>query len=863
MYKRLHAEYTRQYIGKDVCHNASILGEKKAKLYFKHKWNEVIIHGKVTAVPKTSKSSFEITYNGIRGKLKCDIHTVTMGISQQKLNELSSSTHSTVDVCPSPTSNTFIFCPIEHCGHRLDGTHTLEGQGGMCEHMVMAKEDVNILKLNENNSNNDRSTLPENTETNNSNTNIHIEPFQPTQNENNTNNIDTNEEQRFVNDMTCEEDTTFQEEHMSSSDEAVFEKETDDTNIEHVSRLNALQCDEENTVQNVNEIDPDTLSTLIGDITNQVSSIDASTTAGKKFLNNLQWKSMMCNASQHPTDLYLQEAGISATAACCMDSPLDILLMLMPLTLWESIANETNQYEHQYKFVATKYRKKKSPFKPVDAVDIIVVHGLLLSHMLMPCRRGIKHQWRETSSGALGTSNFGQYMSKNRFLAILQMLHFSDNNDPKSQKDRIWKIRPVVDTLNQTFKAAFRMGVGISFDEATLPNRSRMMPIRVYNKNKPHKWGAKLFMVCDVTTAFCHHFDVYTGKKIIPTYENVNPLDSQTGPLALLRNVLYLRTGTDKKRIVYCDRYYTSVGLFIHLLTLGFYAVGTIITNRIGYPHGLIQFTERRKDIERGSTKIVKCQQIPTMCASTWMDSKPVNFLSTGITNEMSVVRRRCGKSISIVPCPNVVVEYQKGMGGVDMNDQLRLARYSVQQSYHFRKWYKSVYLGLFDLACTNAYILWSTFHQNDRYKSQQMSHGEFLEKLANECVNATHETIYLRRSRSRQKRKGSEAASSKRRQSGTMGHVIQKTKRTKRDSQGSLRLVGRDCKVCKIEGKRRSTIYECATCNPNNPIPVCGKLACTEGNIENESCIFKLHEKYADMFKTPTGRRKRKMQNL
>ncbi|OMJ27075.1 hypothetical protein AYI69_g3502 [Smittium culicis] len=94
------------------------------------------------------------------------------------------------------------------------------------------------------------------------------------------------------------------------------------------------------------------------------------------------------------------------------------------------------------------------------------------------------------------------------------MLHFSDNLSPESKKDICWKIRPVIDEMNKNFKVCFKMGVGISYDEATLPNRSKRMPLRVYNKNKPYKWGAKLFMVCDVESAYCHHFEVYTGKKI-------------------------------------------------------------------------------------------------------------------------------------------------------------------------------------------------------------------------------------------------------------------------------------------------------------------------------------------------------------
>ncbi|ETL87922.1 hypothetical protein L917_12969 [Phytophthora nicotianae] len=44
-------------------------------------------------------------------------------------------------------------------------------------------------------------------------------------------------------------------------------------------------------------------------------------------------------------------------------------------------------------------------------------------------------------------------------------------------------------------------------------------------------------------------------------------------------------------------------------------------------------------------------------------------------------------------------------MGGVDVHDQLRLQKHSQQMSTKFKKYYKSLFLGLLDLALVNAYI--------------------------------------------------------------------------------------------------------------------------------------------------------------
>lgn len=43
-------------------------------------------------------------------------------------------------------------------------------------------------------------------------------------------------------------------------------------------------------------------------------------------------------------------------------------------------------------------------------------------------------------------------------------------------------------------------------------------------------------------------------------------------------------------------------------------------------------------------------------------------------------------------------------MGGVDVHDQLRLQRYSLQRAVTFLKKYKSLFLGLVDLKVVNGY---------------------------------------------------------------------------------------------------------------------------------------------------------------
>jgi hypothetical protein len=52
-------------------------------------------------------------------------------------------------------------------------------------------------------------------------------------------------------------------------------------------------------------------------------------------------------------------------------------------------------------------------------------------------------------------------------------------------------------------------------------------------------------------------------------------------------------------------------------------------------------------------------------------------------------------------------------MRGVDVHNQLKLQRYSPQRSLRFRKYYKSLALGLIDLAIVNSYIVHKAYHTN------------------------------------------------------------------------------------------------------------------------------------------------------
>ena len=114
--------------------------------------------------------------------------------------------------------------------------------------------------------------------------------------------------------------------------------------------------------------------------------------------------------------------------------------------------------------------------------------------------------------------------------------------------------------------------------------------------------------------------------------------------------------------------------------------------------------------IEQGSLRMAKhkLNDGQQLVAMSWMDLKHVHLLSVGIKNSLDFVSRmlKRGQVVTLPACQPLTL-YHKNMGGVDTHDYMRMSGYSMQDTYHVRKWYKAVFLGLLDIAFTNSYILW------------------------------------------------------------------------------------------------------------------------------------------------------------
>ena len=393
-----------------------------------------------------------------------------------------------------------------------------------------------------------------------------------------------------------------------------------------------------------------------------------------------------------PTNHYEGTPTLSNEAFIVASSmaPIDLFFYFMPKDMWRMIARETNRYEKQTRNERIRLAKvrllQKFPrdvakhklaeqkqqilsFQEVLPHEILVMMGLLIARSLCPMKMGLEHHWGSMQKGAVPSGTWSRYMTRQRFRNVSRFLHFSDNNHPMAKRDRAWKIRPVVEILQRTFMKGMTMGKWVAFDEMVIPSKSSRNAIRIYLKNKPHKFGTKLFAVCCGETSYCARIEVYCGSR-----QDSKVMDNMCGPAAVIRNLqaIWPTSKIDKSRmrVVITDREYTSVSLAVRLYRMGFCSIGTVQTSRLGFPKAIkypFKKIPKRMESQRGLCRLRRSIDFPDLFTCRWLDSKPVYFIACGVsTQKTSVVRKEKSSGVSsTVSCPDFVASYNKYMNGV------------------------------------------------------------------------------------------------------------------------------------------------------------------------------------------------------
>lgn len=114
-------------------------------------------------------------------------------------------------------------------------------------------------------------------------------------------------------------------------------------------------------------------------------------------------------------------------------------------------------------------------------------------------------------------------MTKDRFVEILSNIHVNNNdNIPHNNQDKLFKLRPMIDSLNQIFLECSSGTSELSVDESIIKFKGRST-LKQYNPLKPIKRGYKLWCIAD-QNEYIMKFSVYQGKNemLEKQFENTN-----------------------------------------------------------------------------------------------------------------------------------------------------------------------------------------------------------------------------------------------------------------------------------------------------------------------------------------------------
>ena len=333
----------------------------------------------------------------------------------------------------------------------------------------------------------------------------------------------------------------------------------------------------------------------------------------------------------------------------------------------------------------------KGMWTDVSLPEIKAYYGLLILMDTMKFERDEMY-WSESSQYKLVGSRFGEIMPRDRYVQIKRYLHFNDD-DVDHEGDKLYKIRFMLDTCRTSFQREYIPHREISVDEAMIPFKGRL-GMKQYMKDKPVKFGIKLWVAADAISAYCVNFEVYVGKN--------DAVINRTFGLSS-KVVIELTKFLEKKgHVIYTDNFYTSPQLADYLYSRDTYLCGTIRNNRKGYPKALVQSPANLKRMERGAFDWLMCGPL---LASYWKDNRIVYYLSSyhaAEDDQLTTSRKSKDGTANQLAATPTQQAYALYMGGVDRLDQMT----RVSKDKKSLRWYRKIETKLRQISIYNAYVI-------------------------------------------------------------------------------------------------------------------------------------------------------------
>ena len=294
-----------------------------------------------------------------------------------------------------------------------------------------------------------------------------------------------------------------------------------------------------------------------------------------------------------------------------------------------------------------------------------------------------------------------------------------------------YKVKEFQDMLESRYKNLYIPSQNLSLDESLIRAFGRMK-FKVRIVTKAARYGIKLYVITDATSAFVLKVIIYTGKTTYTPSEK----EDEKKTVMVVKELCKDYAGTH--RTIFVDRFYTSMDLLKALDKMGLYVTGTVMRNRLPKELQIFKTTKMFKQMNRGDfeSHLYKYQtdngEVKNYGMVAWKDRDIVYAMSSAANNyKMDECTRRSANGLIKLKRPIIISEYNTYMGGVDLADMRRLHCNSTIMGQH--RWWLKLFFYLLDVGTSNSVVLFREATGNKMNLSEFKT--ELVRKLLGERI--------------------------------------------------------------------------------------------------------------------------------
>lgn len=404
--------------------------------------------------------------------------------------------------------------------------------------------------------------------------------------------------------------------------------------------------------------------------------------------------------------------------------PISYFNLFFTVGFLTNIVQMTNKYARDY---VNNRNQNATPTSKIWEWKNVTVEEMrafiaTILNMGLVNKNTISSYWSTESN--ISTPWFSQMFSRGRFNSLLQFFHVVDNTRLEKpghpDYDPTAKFAPVTEHANRVFRTHYTPHRELSIDESLVGTKSHTQLIQYLPNKHHHRWGIKLWMLCDSVTKYCLAFYVYKGSK--------NATREQGLAFNVVKTLMEMGQYLGKGYHLFVDNFFSSIPLAKFLYDNSTFITGTIRRNRKGLPPVL-----KNKFAVGGKVYLRDENMLLLGYREKKSQKNPVLLLSTKETATSVETRKRKNRPSenSQKIKPKVINTYNMYMGGIDSCDQMLYCYLDERRTV---KYWKKVVFNTFARMILNCYLLYKE-NSSGKLMTRLQFTSAIIKELAHEWM--------------------------------------------------------------------------------------------------------------------------------